>query len=203
MKSDNNSSMDISMTTKRLETLVDGIFAIAMTLLVLGLEVPQIPYPATNTQIIDALITMSPQFFNYILSFVFLGVFWRINHTQFHMIKKTDRSLLVINIFWLLLVALVPFSTGLIGDYGYLTVPMAFFHLNIFLIGLLYNFNWYYAVNHNFIDEKVDRNIIESQKKLNLFFPVCALISVGIAFIVPEYSFFGYFGLFFMRRIRF
>ncbi len=202
MKSNNYENMNNSMTTKRIETLVDGIFAIAMTLLVLSLDVPQIPYPATNTQILDILIRMSPQFFIYILSFVLLATFWRINHSQFNIIKKTDQTLLWINVFWLLLVALVPFSTNLVGDYGYLTVPMVFFNLNLFLIGVFFNLNWYYAVKHNFIDEKVNKREVESRKYINLTLPICALIATGLAFVTPEFSPVVYIVIFFVKRIH-
>lgn len=202
MKSNNYADTGISMTTKRIETLVDGIFAIAMTLLVLGLDVPRISYPATNDQILNILIGMSPQFFIYFLSFVLLATFWRINHSQFNLIKKIDQGLLWINVFWLLLVALVPFSTNLVGDYGYLTVPMVFFHLNLFLIGALFNLNWYYAVKHNFIDEKVDKHFIESSRNINLTLPVCALIAIGLAFITPEFSSLVYLATFFVKWIH-
>lgn len=190
------------MSTKRIETLVDGIFAIAMTLLVLGLEVPRIPYPATNSQILDVLTNMAPQFFIYILSFLLLATFWRINHTQFNLIKKTDQGLLWINVFWLLLVALVPFSTNLVGDYGYLTVPMVFFHLNLLLIGLFYNWNWYYASSRDFIDESVDKNFIKSQKIINLTLPVCALVAILVSFFAPEYSSIVYILIFFVKRVH-
>jgi uncharacterized membrane protein len=200
MKSGNT---NVSMTTKRIETLVDGIFAIAMTLLVLSLNVPQILYPATNAQILGFLVNMAPQFFIYILSFLLLATFWRVNHVQFNLIKKTDQGLLWINIFWLMLVALVPFSTNLVGDYGYLTVPMVFFHLNLFLIGVFFNLNWYHAVKHDFIDDKVDTQFLESHKKINLILPFSALIAIGVALIAPEYSSLVYLAIFFVRRIHF
>jgi len=202
MKSFNELGTDVSMTTKRIETLVDGIFAIAMTLLVLSLNVPQIPYPATNAQILDFFINMIPQFFVYFLSFVLLATFWRINHSQFNIIEKTDQNLIWINVFWLLFVALVPFSTNLVGDYGYLTVPMVFFNLNLFLIGLFFNLNWYYAVKHNFINKELSEEFIKSRKNINLVLPVCALIAAGLAFITPEFSPVVYFLVFFVKRLH-
>jgi uncharacterized membrane protein len=202
MKSINTKDKNIPMSTKRIETLVDGIFAIAMTLLVLSLNVPQIPYPTTNEQILDVLIRMAPQFFIYILSFILLATFWRINHTQFNLIKKTDQKLLWINVFWLLLVALVPFSTNLVGDYGYLTVSMVFFDINLFLIGVLYNLNWHYAVKHNFLDHTVDQDFLKSRRTVNLSLPFCALIAAGLAFITPEYSSLVYFLIFFVKRFH-
>lgn len=202
MKNNNQNNSNVWMTTKRLETLVDGIFAIVMTLLVLSLNVPQIAYPATNAAILDSLIHMSPQFFIYVLSFVLLATFWRINHSQFYLIKKTNQTLLWINVIWLLLVALVPFSTNLVGDYGYLTVSMVFFDLNLFLIGLFFYLNWYYAVKKNFIDINVDRESIEHRKKVNLALPSFAILAMLLAFITPEFSSLVYLGIFFIKKIH-
>ena len=136
---------NIWLDTKRIETLVDGIFAIAMTLLVLSLKIPNIPYPATDTQILNSLLMMGQQFLIYFVSFFLLASFWRVNHAQFYFIKKTDQALIWINIIWLSFIAIIPFSTNLIGSYGYLKVPLIIFDLNIFFIGFLFNLNWYYA----------------------------------------------------------
>jgi uncharacterized membrane protein len=201
MKQNSNGNSNVWMTTKRIETLVDGIFAIAMTLLVLSLNVPQIAYPATNAAILQSLAGMSQQFFIYVLSFVLLATFWRINHSQFYLIEKTDQTLLWINVMWLLLVALVPFSTNMVGDYGYLAVPMIFFDINLFLIGVFFNLNWHYAVKRKFLDESVDRRFIESRNKINLALPILALIAIGLTFITPEWSSVVYFGIFFIKRI--
>jgi uncharacterized membrane protein len=203
MKKSIHDNSSVWMTTKRLETLVDGIFAIAMTLLVLSLNVPQIPYPATNEAILKSLIIMSPQFLIYVLSFILLATFWRINHSQFYLIKKTNQTLLWINVFWLLLVALVPFSTNLVGDYGYLTVSMVFFNMNLFLIGVFFNLNWYYADKYDFIDKKEDKISINARKKLNLALPSFALLAMLLAFISPEYSPLVYFGIFFIKKLNF
>jgi uncharacterized membrane protein len=191
---------NVPMTTKRIETLVDGIFAIAMTLLVLSLNVPQLIYPATDVAVIHSLSSMLQQFFIYFMSFILLALFWRINHTQFYFIKKANQTVLWINIIWLSLIALVPFSTNLVGSYGYLTVPIIFFDLNLFLIGVLFGLNWYYADKKNFIDKNADRKMIKSRKKTNLALPSVALVAIGLSFISPEWSSLVYFALFFVNR---
>jgi len=70
------------MDTKRLETLVDGIFAIAMTLLVLGLAVPQINRPLSNEVVTNAIFNIIPNFISFVVSFLLLAIFWKI-HTVF------------------------------------------------------------------------------------------------------------------------
>lgn len=191
---------EVWLSTKRIETLVDGIFAIAMTLLVLSLTLPQLTSPVTNQAISQTLWGMSQQFFTYALSFILLAIFWRINHSQFYLIKKSNQALVWINIVWLLFVALIPFSTNLISDYGYLTVPMIFFNMNLFIIGILYSVNWYYADRKHFIDESMDQESIDSRKKLNLALPVLALIAIGLSFIIPAWCTLVYFGMFLIKR---
>ena len=134
------------------------------------------------------------------LSFILLAIFWRINHSQFYLIKKGNQALVWINIVWLLFIALIPFSTNLVGDYGYLTVPMIFFNLNLLIIGVLCSINWYYADYKNFIDESMNRELINSRKKLNLALPVLALIAIALSFIIPSYCTLVYFGMFFIKR---
>jgi uncharacterized membrane protein len=192
---------NIWMDTKRIETLVDGIFAIAMTLLVLSLKTPNIPYPATDAQILNSLLLMGQQFLIYFISFFLLASFWRVNHAQFYFINKTDQTLLWINIIWLSFIALIPFSTNLIGSYGYLKVPLIFFDLNIFFIGLLFNLNWYYADKKELIDPDADRNMVKFREKYNFALPLIALIAAALTFISPEWSSLVYFSLLLVRRI--
>ncbi|MBM4240513.1 MAG: DUF1211 domain-containing protein [Euryarchaeota archaeon] len=195
-----SANQNVWMTTARIETLVDGIFAIAMTLLVLSLDVPQIVSPASNAAIWQALVGMSHKFWMYALSFILLAIFWRVNHQQFYLIKKADTTLLWINFLWLMFVALVPFSTNLVGDYGNYQVPMIFFHINMFIIGVLYGLNWRYADRKNFLDESLDRETIDASKRVNLVLPIAALIAIALTFISPSWSSLAYFLIFFMKK---
>jgi uncharacterized membrane protein len=202
MKQNSQEDPNVWMTTKRIETLVDGIFAIAMTLLVLSLNVPHLSYPTTDTAVLNSLGAMGQQFFIYFISFLLLASFWRVNHAQFYFIKKTDQTLIWINIIWLSLIALLPFSTNLIASYGYLKVPLIFFDLNLFLIGLLFNLNWYYADKKKLIDENTDPEMIKFREKYNFALPLIALIAIGLTFISPEWSSLVYFSLFLVRRVK-
>lgn len=189
------------MNTSRIETLADGIFAIAMTLLVLTLEVPNFPDPVTNTTIFNFLISTIPQFFVYGMSFVLLAVFWRINHREFNRIEKSDGILLRITIIWLMFVVLVPFSTSLIGDYGNLQVPELFFHFNMFIIGILAFITWYYAVNWGLTSFKWTKKAYKRSFFGYLIFPVLAVLAMLLTFITPSYSSLAYLGIFFFESM--
>ncbi|WP_414470043.1 TMEM175 family protein [Methanobacterium sp. ACI-7] len=173
-------------TTSRIETLVDGIFAIAMTLLVLNIDVPQIMYPASNAVIIQSILDLSTKFFNFALSFILLAIFWRVNHQQFYKIKKADGPFLWITVIWLLFVVLVPFSTSLTGEYGYLESAQVFFNLNLFLIGIMSASIWYYATGKKYVNDLTPEEIRKT-RRTNLILPIVSLIAIGIAFISPSW----------------
>jgi len=168
------------INAKRIETLVDGVFAIAMTLLVLGITVPSIANP-TEAGLYQALINLLPNFYSYFISFILLAVFWRINHTQFNRIKRADGTLLWIIIIWLLFVALVPFSAFFVGEYGNFQIPNIFFDLNLFVIGFLLFLNGRHAFNSGLMDD-VDDEMKKSSLRVNLMLPVISLLALGITF---------------------
>ncbi|BDZ67341.1 TMEM175 family protein [Methanobacterium ferruginis] len=177
------------INVKRIETLVDGIFAIAMTLLVLGITVPSIVNP-TEADLYRALYDLLPNFYSYFISFVLLAVFWRINHTQFNRIKNADNTLLWIMIFWLLFVALVPFSAFFVGEYGNFQISNIFFDLNLFAIGFLLFLNWHHALNSGLVDEsKIE--VGKSSLKITLMLPAISLIALGLTFL-PFLKVYGY-----------
>jgi uncharacterized membrane protein len=140
---------ELGMTTHRIENLADGIYSIAMTLLVLNLALPEVGTDMTlTTELHTLLFGQTHKFFNYALSFILLAIFWGIQHQQFHFIKRTDRTHLWINICSLMFVALIPFSTSLISDYPDETTAKLFFYLNLFVLGILSALNWTYATKN-------------------------------------------------------
>lgn len=188
-------------TTGRMETLVDGIFAIAMTLLVLNLSIPQLTHSISNITIENQLISLIPKFFTYALSFILLATFWRINHQQFYRIKRIDNTLVWITVIWLLFVALMPFSTPLIGEYGSVQISEIFFDVNMFLIGILSALSWYYATEKGFTDKELTNEKIHKIRKLNLIFPVVALLAIGATFITPSWSGVTYISIVIFKKI--
>lgn len=200
MTKENFTNLNIWATTKRIETLVDGIFAIAMTLLVLSIDVPQLPDSVSNAVMQQALLDMLPHFYIYGLSFVLLAIFWRINHQQFYRIKRADTWLLWINVLWLMFVALVPFSASLVVDYGHLQAPEVFFHINMLLIGMFLYFSWYYATSKGFV-EGLTPEEVTSTRKINLLLPIVSLIAIGITFITPSWSSLAYATISIVKRI--
>jgi len=99
----------------RIVAFTDGVFAIAITLLVLSLDVPS---GTAGDEIHAFLVSSWRQFFAYFLSFAVIGRFWISHHVIFSLLEDFDRRLIVLNLVYLSLVVLVPFPTELLGDYG-------------------------------------------------------------------------------------
>ena len=106
------------MEKNRLETLIDGIFAIVMTLLVMTVVVPQRETVIQSTGFMEMLRLKVHDIVNYALSFSLLAIFWIQHHEQAHFIKRTNPTHIWINILTLFFIALFPFSTSLVSEFG-------------------------------------------------------------------------------------
>ncbi len=97
----------------RVEAFSDGVFAIAITLLILEIKVP----PHAGDQLWNALGTQWPSYFAYVVSFLVIGIMWVNHHTVFSYIARVDRTLLFLNLLLLMGVAALPWPTALLADY--------------------------------------------------------------------------------------
>jgi uncharacterized membrane protein len=134
---------DTQFSKERIEMLCDGIFAIAMTLLVLELKVPELPKPVTTAALWHALRGHGLGFFAYFLSFMLAGASWMQHHVLFHYVSRATRALAILNLFFLMFVSLVPFSTSIFAQYGPQATP--FYFGNQFVLGLLVAAQWLLA----------------------------------------------------------
>lgn len=170
--------------TKRIEALADGIFAISMTLLVLNLSFPLVQGGTESLR--KMLASQVTDFLSYGLSFILLAIFWIMHHQQFHYIQHTDSKHLWINVFILMFVALVPFSTSLIGDYDMNMVAHVFFSSNILIIGFLFLINWVYATgNYRLVKHDLDRQIIVNTVRHVSVIPIVSLVALIVSLFSP------------------
>lgn len=183
-----DSKSESFISTKRIETLVDGIFAIAMTLLVLNIDLPNPGGIWTNIMVWDVIWGQINNLFVYALSFFLLAGFWVMHHRYFDKIRGSSQSLLWLNVIWLLFIALVPFSTSLYGDFGQ-TVPAAlFFHINLFLIGVFSFLIQREVIEDKLVDKVPKKDVTKHIYTMNTVFPSVALLGILMAFIIPQWS---------------
>ena len=180
--------MNNELKTGRVEALCDGIFAIAMTLLIVGFgDMAQWAGVLSEDQLCKLLLSMWPDFAYYVQSFIILGAFWVEHHHQFHYIKHTDLKLLFINIFAFIFVALIPVSTLIVGDYGHTKIAAFLFEANLLLAGLCFYFHWRYASGKSgMIDREIDRKTIQFYNRKNLVIPAVSVIAILITFLSPQ-----------------
>ena len=127
---------DLSGTDpNRLSGISDGIFAVGMTLLVLGLVVPTFKSPPTESELWNGLVSLAPHALVYAMSFMTLGIFWLGQGTQLSRLARSNRHYQWIQLVFLFSVTLVPFSTALLGNFYWLKVALILYWLNILLLG--------------------------------------------------------------------
>lgn len=137
--------------TSRIEAFSDGVFAIAITLLVLDLKVPPPEGLVSAPQLVALLLTQWPAYLAFLTSFATILIMWENHHAMFKLVGRSDTALMYANGFLLLLVTAVPFPTSLVADY--LTTPAASLaaaiYSGVFLVGALaYNVLWF-SISHN------------------------------------------------------
>lgn len=177
------------ISKSRLETLVDGIFAIAMTLLVFDLPIPRFNGPLTDTIFQSSIYSLLPVFISLILSFILLAVFWNIHRRIFNQIEVTNNILLWINIMWLLFIVLVPFTSILSGEYGQFILSRILFNVNMLGIAVFLYLNCYFVSRSEFLNEKSDMAKLKFSKRSSLFFIVITILALFLAFLTPHWSF--------------
>ena len=176
-------SKNVLMEKNRLESLTDGIFAFAMTLLVTSMILPR---DAVATQASGAaLISMLPDFYHYIIAFFVLAAFWMGHHEQFSRIHHLDSNFMILNVIGLFFVTLVPFSTSFIGDYPSSDpIPTCLFEFNLLVLGLIFVFQWYYASrNHYLVSPEYPEYAISQQLNHGLMIPLISLLGIILALI--------------------
>jgi len=186
---ENNHNPD-NLSTKRIEGLSDGVFGIAMTLLIFKIDVPDVPSGLNiDTELPKVLITLLPQFENYLMSFILLGLYWMRHQIQFKYIQESDKVLMWINIFFLVFVGFVPFTTALLMEYADHTLPQVLYALNLLFISLSLSIHWMYATsNHRLVDKLLPQAYIRFTRWMNFSSSIIFTICIGIAFISPRVS---------------
>jgi uncharacterized membrane protein len=135
---------------ERLILFSDAVFAIAITLLVIEIKIPEIhEKPVTDNAVLHKLAELIPKFVGFLVSFLLIGQYWIVHHRMFSFVINFTDRLIWLNILFLFAIALMPFSTGFYSEYvlrGVVT-PVIFYTANIALLGLANFLMWRYLSN--------------------------------------------------------
>ena len=169
--------------TGRIEAFSDGVYAIAITLLVLDIKVPHdLP---ESSRLIDALLAQWPTYFAFVTSFATIGIMWINHHRMFSQIKRADQLLLVLNGLLLLGVTFVPFPTALLAEYigePDQHVAAMVYSGTFVVIAIFFNLLWRYAAHKNrLLDARSDPHAVAAISRQYAFGPLLYLAAFGLA----------------------
>lgn len=172
---------------KRLEALTDGIYAVALTLLVLNLKLPSISLD--SAQFINAIYGQLPNVLSWLLSFWVLVIYWEFQARLMECVSHVDNAFLRLDLIHLALISLLPFSTSLIGEHGQHTLSVFIYTANLWLISAVASLRVRYVIQHEFIRESdISALWLSEQMKTSLAMLVALSIALALSVVAPGYN---------------
>jgi TMEM175 potassium channel family protein len=168
------------MTKTRLEAFSDGVLAIIVTIMVLEIKVP---HEAT----MDALLKLWPVFISYLMSFVFIGIYWGNHHHLLHTVHHVNGNIIWSNMHLLFWLSLVPFTTGWMGENHFEQLPVALYSINLLLCAIAFYFLQRTIMKHYPLPGKLVE-ALKKQEKKGYASLVSYVVAVITAFIQPAIS---------------
>ena len=165
--------------TERVAFFSDAVFGIAMTLLAVEIAVP-----AAGTPVGPALLELAPEFGCYALSFAVIGVYWMTHHRYFQLLRGYTTGLLRLNLLMLLLLALVPFATSLLGRHPDDGVAVVAYAALIASVGGVQVWLWEYSWHHGLFSDELDAGVLALLRTRSLVVPVVFVLSIPVALTV-------------------
>jgi uncharacterized membrane protein len=182
-------------SVERLAALSDGIFGVAMTLLLLDLRVPARELIHDERDLRAALVLLLPQLLVYLMSFMTLGIFWVGQQTQLNNLTKSDRHLTWVHLAFLFPVTILPFSTRLLAEFITYRTALVVYWLNILVLGVLLYAGWVRATRAGVVSPSISaeyhaamrRRIIGAQALYAFGALLCLIspyVSIGVIVLV-------------------
>ena len=196
MEPDKKSPRSDDKILDRLLALSDGIFAFAITLLILNIVLPA---STTKSDLPQSLLQLWPHFMAFLISFLVIGLYWIIHVRQLRVICKYNTGLLWFNLAFLMFIVLIPFSTSVLSDF-FGTAGVALYAANLACAGYMATGLWIYAIRSKLVDPHLGTAQVRRGIIINLVAPVIFTLSVGLAFINADLAAYSWILIFFARR---
>lgn len=164
------------MTTNRLEAFSDGVLAIIITIMVLELEAPE-------EVAFEALATKLPIFLSYLLSFIYVGIYWNNHHHLFQITEKVNGKILWANLHLLFWLSLIPFATSWIGEHHLTSAPLALYGLVLIMSAVAFSILQYAIVKHQ--GENSSLKEILGKRRKEKISPLIYLVGFATSFFMP------------------
>jgi len=197
MDSDEKTSQPREKVLGRLLALSDGIFAIAITLLILNIVLPD---STARAEVPQALIALWPKYLAFLISFLVIALYWIVHVRQFRVIRKYNAGLLWLNLIFLMFIVLIPFSTNVLSNFQG-TTSVILYAANMACAGFMATGLWIYAVRSKLVDAQVGSAQARRGIIMNLVAPVIFTLSIGLAFISVDLASYSWILIFVGHRI--
>jgi uncharacterized membrane protein len=161
----------------------DAVMAIAITLLVIDLRVPEMARGLAATKLRSALFALWPNYLGYMLSFFIIGNYWFSHHRLYRPLRRYDDRLVGLNLLFLFFIALIPFSTRIIGLYPGTRAAVVVYSLNILPLGVISHFLTRHAYADNrlveaSLDRAESRKLLDFSRRGMVIFVLCLAASI-------------------------
>ncbi len=181
--------------TNRLEAFSDGVFAVAITLLILNIQPPPLATPDVleDGPLLGYLLRQWPMLLAFVTSFATIGIMWINHHRLYAHIKRTDNTLLLLNLLLLLVIVFIPFPTALLAQQyavhpGQRLAAVIYSGTNV-ILAICFNLLWRYASYHNrLLGKDADTRAVRAISRQYLFGPLLYLIAFGLAWVYAPAS---------------
>jgi uncharacterized membrane protein len=180
------------MNKGRVESFSDGVFAFAITLLVLGIQIPDLK-TGRDQELREALIRSLPQLVPYVTSFGTIGIIWLNHHAMFHGVERVEHTTLTLNLFLLLVVAFIPYPTAVLSRCGALPTSAFLYGAVLTLLGITYSLLGWHIVRKGLTSCLADKADARRKIRRNLIGPVVYSAATLIALRSPRASVLIYF----------
>ncbi|NER21050.1 MAG: DUF1211 domain-containing protein [Symploca sp. SIO1B1] len=172
----------------RIQFLTDGIFVLAMTLMILQFDTPELNQQMTNLEIQNFLFAQFPALGIYFISFLLVAFYWVAHLERFQHYQRTDQPHIWLQLLSLMFLVILPYSNDLSTLYTLNFPVQVFSSLNLFFVGIFSYCSWAYAThNHRLVAEDLDPGFINSLKKKTLVEPLVSLLAIIPASINPSF----------------
>ena len=177
---------------ERMILFSDAVFAIAITLLAIEIKVPELhQHLITDHDLGRSLVQMIPKFIGFLLSFFIIGQYWTVHHRLFGFVESYNLRLLWLNLFFLLAIILMPFSTAFYSEYiSYLLItPVVLYVSNISFLGLMSYALWRYVGNpKHHLNKGLDRTITRYFSLRAIMIPLIFILTLIIYLFAPKFA---------------
>jgi TMEM175 potassium channel family protein len=168
----------------RLHALTDGVYAIAMTLLVLELHVPD---ARSSAELVTGLVSIAPSLFGFALGFAVLGTYWVGSAVNLSHLARVNRAALFLNVLQLFFISLLPFTTALIGRYPDEAAAVIVYALHLELLGLSQYAHWIYVLRHpELVHSPIDARTARTATIRILVGPAAWAVAMLLALVSPR-----------------